>query len=200
LAGAASGALKTARRLRDGHDGGTIAVTASRSSRLGSVAVQGDHATITFERRMRHPVEEVWKALTEPEHLARWYVTEAVIEGRTGGSIDLRMGPGQLHVTGRILAWEPPYVFEYEWKVQPWQGMPKGEEAVVRWELRPEGRDTLLTLTHRNLTRRSALGAMPSMHVVLDRLATELAGEPLGDFRTAVAEVQGLYSGHQDAQ
>lgn len=120
-------------------------------------------------------------------------MTTATIDGRTGGSIDFRTGPGQIHATGRILVWEPPRIFEYEWKVKPWGRMPQGEDAVVRWELRAEGEETVLTLTHRNLTRRSALGAAPSTHVVLERLAAQLAGLPFGDFRERVAEVQGLY-------
>lgn len=175
-------------------------MTTSHASRAGTLTFDGDFATLTFERRIRHPIQVVWEALTEPEHLARWYMTKAAIEGRTGGYIDFRTGPGQLHVTGRILVWEPPYVFEYEWKVKPWGGMPNGEDAIVRWELRPEGQETLLTLTHRNLTRRSALGAAPAMHVVLERLAAQLAGVPFEDFRKRVAEVQGQYPTRQEAQ
>src|SRR2546422_791760 len=151
----------------------------TRSTRTGTLTFVGEYATLAFERRIPHPVQVVWEALTEPEHLARWYMTKAVIDGRTGGSIDFRIGPAQLHVTGRILVWEPPHVFEYEWKVKPWGRMPKGEDAIVRWELRPEGEETVLTLTHRNLTRRSALGAAPATHVGLERLVAQLAGQPV---------------------
>lgn len=175
-------------------------MTTSPASRAGTLTFDGDHATLTFERRIRHPIQVVWEAITEPEHLAQWYMTKATIEGRKGGIIDLRTGPGQLHVTGRILVWEPPHVFEYEWKVKPWQRMPNGEDAIVRWELRPQGDETLLTLTHRNLTRRSALGAAPAMHVVLERLAAQLAGLPFEDFRKRVAEVQGQYPTGREAQ
>lgn len=168
-------------------------MTTSDSSRAGTLTFDGDYATLRFERRIRHSVQVVWGALTDPEHLARWYLTKAVIDGRPGGSIDFHTGPAQLHVTGRILVWEPPHVFEYEWKVKPWGRMPNGEDAIVRWELRPEGEETLLTLTHRNLTRRSALGAAPATHVVLERLAADLDGLPFEDFRERVAEVQRQY-------
>ena len=190
----ANGALKMSRQQsRFGDPGETITVTTSQIARAGTLTFDGDYATLTFERRIGHPVEVVWEALTEPEHLARWYMTKAVIDGRPGGSIDFRTGPGQVHATGRILVWKPPHVLEYEWKVAPRQGMPKGEDTIVRWELRPDGEETLLTLTHRNLTRRSALGAAPSMHVVLERLAAHLAGVPFEDFRKRVAEVQTQY-------
>ncbi len=174
-------------------EGATNRVTTSPTSRRGTLTFEGDQATLRFERRIPHPIEAVWEALTEPEHLARWYLTKAVIDGRTGGSIDFHTGPGQLHVTGRILVWEPPRVFEYEWKVQPWGRMPNGEDAIVRWELRPEGQETLLTLTHRKLTRQSALGARPATHVVLDRLEAQLAGLPFEDFRERVSKVQEQY-------
>ena len=196
-----SGALKMPRQQsRNGDQGEEILVTTSNTSRAGTLTFDGDHATLTFERRIRHPIQVVWEALTEPEHLARWYMTTATIEGRAGGPIDFRTGPGQLHVTGRILVWEPPCVFEYEWKVKPWARMPNGEDAVVRWELRPEGEETLLTLTHRNLTRRSALGATPATHVVLERLEAQLAGVPFEDFRERVAEVQRQYRTRQEVR
>src|SRR2546422_11334660 len=197
----ANGALKMSRQQsRFGYPGETITVTTSQIARAGTLTFDGDYATLTFERRIGHPVEVVWEALTEPEHLARWYMTKAVIDGRTGGSIDFRIGPAQLHVTGRILVWEPPHVFEYEWKVKPWGRMPKGEDAIVRWELRPEGEETVLTLTHRNLTRRSALGAAPATHVVLERLVAQLAGQPFEDFRERVAQVQRQYRSREEAQ
>ena len=175
-------------------------MTTSHTPRTGTLTFVGEYATLAFERRIPHPVQVVWEALTEPEHLARWYMTKAVIDGRTGGFIDFRIGPAQLHVTGRILVWEPPHVFEYEWKVKPWGRMPKGEDAIVRWELRPEGEETVLTLTHRNLTRRSALGAAPATHVVLERLVAQLAGQPFEDFRERVAQVQEQYPSRNEAQ
>ncbi len=71
--------------------------------------------------------------------------------------------------------------------------MPSGEDAIVRWELVRDGRDTLLTLTHRNLTRRTAVGVAPATHVLLDRLAAQLDGQRLPDMRQRFVEVQGHY-------
>src|SRR5881396_2961462 len=79
------------------------------------------------------------------------------------------------------------------------EGQTMGENAIVRWELRPEGEETLLTLTHRNLTRRSALGAAPATHVVLERLVAQLAGLPFEDFRERVAQVQEQYPSRREA-
>ncbi|MCI4318737.1 MAG: SRPBCC domain-containing protein [Thermoplasmata archaeon] len=149
---------------------------------VGEVSKEGERATLTFRVRLDHPPEAVWAALTDPEQLEIWYKTRAKIDGRPGGSIDFTTGPGQLHATGRILHWQPPRLWEYEWKVKPWTGQPSGEDAVVRWELQPDGTQTLLTLTHRNLSRRAAAGAAPYVRIVLERLAAVLDGRRPPEF------------------
>ena|SRR5438045_907159 len=40
---------------------------------LGTLTRQGDRWMLTFTRRLAHPREKVWRAVTEPEHLAAWY-------------------------------------------------------------------------------------------------------------------------------
>ena len=51
-------------------------MTRTSSSRFGSVRVEGEYATLEFERRLSHPPEIVWAAITEPEELAEWYLTK----------------------------------------------------------------------------------------------------------------------------
>ena len=165
----------------------------SHTSRSGTLTIEGDYATLTFERRIRHPVERVWEAITEPEHLARWYLTKARIEGREGGSIDYLTGPARVHVTGKILIWEPPRVFEHEWNTGPRKDLPTGEKTIVRWELNPEGDGTLLRFTHRRLTRQTATVFAGGMHGFLDRLENQLDGVPLVDWGTRISEVRPNY-------
>src|SRR5439155_2460283 len=93
----------------------------------GSVSIEGDHATLHFERTLQHPIEKVWDALTDPEQLRGWFMTEAVLEGRVGGTVDMVSGPSKFHWTGKVLAWEPPHKLEYEWKAPIRQEMPMGE-------------------------------------------------------------------------
>ncbi len=169
-------------------------MTSHASSQVGQVSLDGVQATLTFHRRLPHPPEAVWAALTDPEQLSVWYMQQVSIDGRLGGSVDFVSG-GKLHATGRILAWEPPRLLEYEWKVKPRPEMPFGENTVVRWELEREGRETVLTLTHRNLTRGKAVGAAPYTHAVLERLAAHLDGQPFQDFGRRVAEIQTRYAG-----
>ena len=50
---------------------------------------------LTFTRRLAHPREKVWRAVTEPEHLAAWYPQEIVGERRAGAPLRfvIRLGP-----------------------------------------------------------------------------------------------------------
>jgi uncharacterized protein YndB with AHSA1/START domain len=160
---------------------------------VGTVAFEGEYATLTFCRRVAHPPEEIWSAITDPTQLRGWYMTRATIVGGKGGSIDFRSGPAEYHVTGRILSWDPPYLFEHEWNVEPSPQMPSGEESIVRWELAREGHETLVTLTHRRLTRRTAMGFGPGIHAFLDCLTAHLDGEPMPDWMSRVGAVRRYY-------
>lgn len=168
-------------------------MASARPSGTGAVTYEGDTATITFERRIRHPVEAVWAALTEPGQLARWYLTEARIEGRPGGSLDYVSGPNRLHVTGKVLTWDPPRVFEHEWNLEPQPWMPNGERSLVRWELTPDGDGTVLRVTHRRLSRALASGFVAGVHAFLDRLEEQLDGLPLTDWTARVEALRASY-------
>jgi uncharacterized protein YndB with AHSA1/START domain len=108
--------------------------------------------------------------------------THALIEGRVGGWIELVSGPAEYHSTGRILTWEPPRVLEYEWNVAPVPEMPSGEQAIFRYELRPEGDSTHVLVTYRRITKQTARGFLPGLHAFLDRLEAQLDGGALPDW------------------
>lgn len=165
----------------------------SKPSPAGQVLIDGDTATLSFRRRLSHPPERVWEALTDPAQLKQWFMTVATIDGRTGGSVDMVSGPARFHWVGRILTWDPPRVYEYEWNTEPRAELPAGERSIVRWELEPSGGGTTLTLTHRNLTKGTAIGFAPGTHAFLDRLAALLANEPLPDWMGRYGAVKDQY-------
>ena len=75
----------------------------------------------------------MWSAITDPDERAQWF-GETSIDAREGGMIDMvATGPPlpaeKKRMTGRILVWDPPHVFEHEWK----QAIV--EDSVVRYEL-----------------------------------------------------------------
>jgi uncharacterized protein YndB with AHSA1/START domain len=151
----------------------------------GEATVEGEAARLVFRRHLHHPPERVWSAITEPEQLRSWMLTEARIDGRPGGSVDMLTGPDRVHATGRVLEWEPPRVYEYEWNVPPGPRMPNGETAIVRWELTPDPDGTLLVLTHRHLSRATATVFARGMRGFIDRLSAQLDGRPMPDWAPA---------------
>ena len=157
-------------------------------------------ATLTFERSYRHTPEQVWDAIATPEGLRGWLMcTHAVIDGRVGGRFDLVSGPPGYHSKGKILAWEPPRLLEYEWNVEPVPEMPRGEQAIFRYELTPEAGATHVLVTYRRLTKQSARGFLPGLHAFLERLEAQLDGQALPDWMQRFGELRATYpewSGH----
>ena len=154
----------------------------------GFIAVEGEDATLTFKRRLQHPIAAVWAAITEPQQRANWFGV-TTIDGRSGGSIEMiAEGPPvseeQRTVRGRILVWDPPRVLEHEWN-QSLVG-----KGVVRYELVAEGDTTILTFTHRGLSLANAKGYAPGTHAFLDRLDAHLGGTDLPDWKQRYAEAQ----------
>ena len=100
---------------------------------------------LRFERRLAHPPEKVWSALTESEHLRHWMPADLVGERREGAPLELPFWPDTIEkygdridtpvMQGEVRVWDPLNVFEWTW-----------DADVVRWELKPTGEGTQLTL------------------------------------------------------
>lgn len=162
----------------------------------GEVTFDGEYARLWFQRRLPHPPEKVWKAITDPAQVKQWFMaSSARVDGKVGGVHESVAGPAQIYAQGKILVWDPPRVYEYEWKTAPRQEIPKGEDAVVRWELQSVPGGTLLTLEHRHLTKGTATGFAPGWHTFLDRMDAMLAGEPMPDWMKRFQEVASGYPG-----
>lgn len=168
--------------------------TTTNDPHRAEIIPDGEYTTIVFKRILRHAPERVWEAITNPEDLKQWlYCTSAKIDGRTGGSMEMVSGPGQFHATGKILTWNPPKVYEHEWNVKAGTEMPKGENAIFRYELEPRGTQTVLTVIYRRLSAQSARGFAPGGHVLLDRLEAQLDGAPLPEWLPRFQELLAQY-------
>ncbi len=164
------------------------------SNQSGTVTIESSHATLQYERRLPHSAEAVWKAITDPKQVAIWFSTSAKIDARPGGMLEYVSVPAGFRRTGRILVWDPPRVFEHEWRIDPHPQLPGGEaESVVRWELVQDAGHTVLTVTHSRLTKANGLRFAPGWHAFLDRLAAQLGGEKLPDLMERIAAVKELY-------
>jgi uncharacterized protein YndB with AHSA1/START domain len=154
----------------------------------------GDHATLTFRRTYPHRISDVWEAISTPEGLRGWLmVTEATIEPRVGGRVDMKSGPSRFHSTGKMLAYEPPHLIEYEWNVASVPEMPHGEHAIFRYELTADGDSTHLVVTYKRISMHTARGFLPGLHAFLDRLEAQLGGTKMPGFGERFGELRAEY-------
>jgi uncharacterized protein YndB with AHSA1/START domain len=125
-----------------------------------------DQPRLRFTRRLAHPPARVWRALTEPEHLAAWFPT--TIEGARVVGAPLRFehtDNASPPMEGEMLAFEPPSLLELRW----------GGEDILRFELRADGQDgclLLFTATFEELGKAARDGA--GWHACLDLLGYRL--------------------------
>lgn len=121
--------------------------------------------SLRFERRLSHPPRKVWRAITEPEHLSRWYplrINELPLE--VGGPIRFDDGEGTTY-DGKVVEVDPPRVFAFT-----------EEDDLVRIELRAEGEGSVLVFTHTFDAANAAQGAEDGWKGCLDQLE-RLVGE-----------------------
>ncbi len=114
----------------------------------GTLGQHGKRHTLRFERLLSHPPDRVWRAITEDADLSAWFPARIVGAREAGAALRFIFPPkpGQvpadtpeegLTMTGEMLVFDPPRVLEYLW-----------DADVLRWELEPHPRGTLLTFTH----------------------------------------------------
>jgi uncharacterized protein YndB with AHSA1/START domain len=122
---------------------------------------------LRFERRLAHPPQRVWRAITDSADLAAWLIADGSVDAREGGAVLLRWSDTEV-ARGVVTRCEPPHLLEYTWQ--------EGEqpESVVRFELTPVTDGTLLVLTHMRIESRAGFGA--GWHAHLDLLAGLLDG------------------------
>jgi uncharacterized protein YndB with AHSA1/START domain len=135
----------------------------------GQLERVGDRWRLTFVRSLPHPAAKVWRALTEPEHLASWFPAEIHGDHVAGAPLQFVFrdgeGPDQ---PGEMLTFDPPSVLEFSWASDHF-----------RITLEPEGTGCVLTFvnTFDELGKAALVGA--GWHVCLDRLGYHLSGQSL---------------------
>lgn len=130
----------------------------------GRLESDGAGWRLRFTRPLAHPAEKVWRAITEPEHLAAWFPDG--ISGAWTVGATLTFGSPQVGTfTGEVLQVYPPRLLEYSWGTD-----------VLRFEIEPDGDRCTLTLldTIDELGKAARDGA--GWHVCLDALAARLDG------------------------
>lgn len=150
--------------------------------------VDAGRVRLRFTRPLAHPVEKVWRFITEPEHLRHWFPATIHGEFVVGAALRFAFGPDDdAPTSGRVLAVEPPKVLEFTWEDAP-------HVDVIRIELEPTGDDgcvlTFLdTIDEIGRAARDGTG----WHVCLDALEQHLDGEPVDDDPEAWQRVHPRY-------
>jgi uncharacterized protein YndB with AHSA1/START domain len=142
---------------------------------LGTIREVDNGYEMRFERHLQQPVEEVWHAITEPEHLAEW-IGASEVDLIPGGRIKIDEAGGA-GIDGEVLEVREPSVFSFKWDSREW-----GDGGPVRFELsEDEGGGTLLVFTHvapaadfEDFKSKTLAG----WHYLLALLGSSLAGRP----------------------
>jgi uncharacterized protein YndB with AHSA1/START domain len=98
----------------------------------------GQQTVLRMERHLRHPVEKVWRAITEPEQLSQWFPSDVEADMNVGGKVrfPFRNGEGPT-LDGEVLELDPPRVFAFTW-----------DDSSLRFELEPDGDGCVLRFSH----------------------------------------------------
>ncbi|MGW5386731.1 SRPBCC domain-containing protein [Nocardia sp. NPDC003963] len=152
------------------------------TQRLGEVLRDGERVGTRYERDLAHPPEKVWRALTESDHLRHWFPADIIGERRAGAAVRFRFWPESVddaaaepaaagidtedpELPGRILAWEPPRLFEFLW-----------DDEHLLFEIVPRGAGSrlLCTVWFGTPGPHGISGTAAGYHVCLDELVNLL--------------------------
>ena len=161
------------------------------ASSEGTLERTADGGVIRFRRYLRHPVADVWSAITDPARLADWW-----LPFDAGITVDLRVG-GELVFAGRgedaftlrctILRLEPPTLLEHT----------HGDGgSTMRWQLAEVAGGCELRVDHRVPDVQAAVDGCwaVGLHTSLSRLDPYLAGSPVPWDWDAFAAFQARYA------
>ena len=141
---------------------------------LGTLHTRTDgRFELRFERRLAHPVEKVWRALTDPEHLRAWFPASVDLDLTPGAKLRFELVPeaqARLGISdddmtsyGEMTTVDPPRLLEYTWS---------GE--ILRWELEATADGCRLRFTDVFDDRAVAADDGAGWHVALEALSSAL--------------------------
>jgi uncharacterized protein YndB with AHSA1/START domain len=127
---------------------------------------------LRFERRIHHPVQAVWEAITEPAELGQWFPCEVEVDLRVGGPMkftfpEMSLPDAASTLLGEVTELDPPTRFAFMW----------GEDH-LHFALEPadDGASCILRFTVELDARDKAARDAAGWHVCLDALERRLAG------------------------
>jgi uncharacterized protein YndB with AHSA1/START domain len=130
---------------------------------MATLIITPDQDAIVSEIRIAAPPERVFRALSDPGELKRWFSGPECpakfwkMDARVGGQYSYSTEKGSIAVNGvsefechgEILEYDPPRLLVYTW-IANWHD-DKSARTVVRWELEKKGSGTHVKVTHSGL-------------------------------------------------
>ena len=130
---------------------------------MATLIITPDQDAIVSEIRIAAPPERVFRALSDPGELMRWFSGPECpakfwkMDARVGGQYSYSTEKGSIAVNGvsefechgEILEYDPPRLLVYTW-IANWHD-DKSARTVVRWELEKKGSGTHVKVTHSGL-------------------------------------------------
>ncbi|HEV7760471.1 MAG TPA: SRPBCC family protein [Acidimicrobiales bacterium] len=135
-----------------------------------TLRIADGRSVLQLERRLPHPVDKVWRAVTEPAHLAVWFpcaveIPDLVVGGKLRFVFAHDEGPT---LDGEITELDPPRAFGFTW-----------DDNLLRIELRPDGTGCVLTFSHTFDDGAGAASLAAGWDTCLATLDTLLHDEPI---------------------
>jgi uncharacterized protein YndB with AHSA1/START domain len=145
----------------------------------GSYETIDGRPALRFQRLLAHPVDAVWRAITEPAELERWFPSQIDGDVRVGGELtfSFREQPLQdapVTMTGHVTDLDPPRLFAFYWGDDQLRFELEAAESGAATDLR-----FTVLLDAEDKAARDASG----WHQCLDALAAALdGGDPGSSF------------------
>ena len=92
--------------------------------------------------------EKVWEALTRAEFTRQYFFGHSIeVEEKVGGNFILRAPDGSVHMSGRVIEYDPPRRLATTWRVEGMEAFRELPESLVTCEIEPMGGSVKLTMT-----------------------------------------------------
>jgi len=132
---------------------------------MATAVITQNQDAVVSEIEVAAPPARVFQALIDPQQVMQWWtggecqIESFAMDARPGGRWRYMTKDGKLnvngvskfHCDGEVLEFDPPRVLSYTWFAN-WHENTT-ERTVVRWELTPSSRGTMVKVTHSGLTK-----------------------------------------------
>jgi uncharacterized protein YndB with AHSA1/START domain len=150
----------------------------------------GSRPVLRFERHLARPVDEVWRAVTDPDEMRSWFPTRIEIdEWKAGAAMTHHFDAHDIDpLPGRVLDWDPPRRVSFTWAAD-----------TITFELAPAGDGGTIFVLTEELSAQHAARNAAGWDACLDRLEAGAESEAwqarFDRYASAFAPVLGLQEG-----